>query len=110
MIPDDYNTHWDEPEEIATEHLMERLHSSNKVQHVNERAHTSGQDILDHLHVSPMCSDHFVVQADLWRSRPRPPDKYFLIENMAQLIWMISLTSLHDLSSSQILLKHWMLR
>ena len=44
-------------------------------------------------------SDYFVVLADLRMSRPRHLDKTNLSGNMAQLIWMISLTSLHNLNS-----------
>ena len=65
---------------------MELLHSANIVQHVKERTHLSGhiidlvviregQTILGNLQVWSMLSDHFVVQAYLRMSRPRPQKK-----------------------------------
>ena len=86
IIAGDYNIHWDKPTETETKHLVELLHSANMVQHVKDRTHISGHiidlvvtreghDILGNVHVSSMLSDHFVVQADLRMSRPRPQEK-----------------------------------
>ena len=86
IIPGDYNIHWDKTTETETKHLVELLHSANMVQYVKEITHISariidlvvkreGQNIVVNLHVSSMLSDHFVVQADLRISRPRPQEK-----------------------------------
>ena len=57
-----YKIHWDKSGEIETEHFMVLLHSTNVVQHVDERTHISshvidlvitrdGQNVLDNLRI-----------------------------------------------------------
>jgi len=73
-----------------TKDLVVLLHSANMVQHAKERTHISGhiidlvvaregQNILGNLQVSSMLSEHFIVQADLRMSRPRPREKTFFL-------------------------------